>query len=149
MLLPQPASAADTASESLVTDTNLLRQRLDMGANQFHGKLDPIKDMPYLTELRVDNNRLTGTIPAVLEGPWQVNTLHVTCLDPPACTASGIQGLNLLVGQCASHTAAQCLPCSAHAQAHQLQSTDSDMSWATAVLSLSQPMRLPACVVTL
>ena len=47
-------------------------QRLDLGVNMLRGNLNFIQNMPFLTELRLDTNQFTGTLPNVFQGPWQV-----------------------------------------------------------------------------
>ena len=47
-------------------------QRLDMGVNQLSGNMDFLVSMPYVTEVLLDGNQLTGAIPNFLSGPLQV-----------------------------------------------------------------------------
>ena len=47
-------------------------QRIDLGSNCFIGALQFLLAMPYLVEIHLDGNQLTGEIPAVLNGPLQV-----------------------------------------------------------------------------
>ena len=85
-------------------------QRIDVGANRFTGNLQFLLSMPYLVEIHLDSNQLTGEVPPVFNGPLQVRSffgpLHYStetkslgfrvypehCLPMPLWIASCLQG---------------------------------------------------------
>ena len=64
-------------------------QRIDLGSNRFVGNLQFLLSMPYLVEIHLDGNRLTGAVPPVFSGPLQVRSTCVLPNPEPVHEAGG------------------------------------------------------------